>query len=119
MTIDVALRTYAVNWNPMTRDERESAPSKKRIKATETSSAGGTSVPRANLPGYDALRSQLERENREAASARAAAARSSKPKSAASSHSRAPSDGKGCDHCGGNHYARNCPSVSTTPYSRR
>ena len=102
---DVALRAYNVNWNPMTREQRDNAPPKKKIKSTGTSSAGGTSVPRANLPGYAELRSQVDRENRNAAMARTAATRSNRPTSVASSHSRAPFDGKGCYRCGGNHHA--------------
>ena len=115
----VALDTYSVNWNPLTRDDRESAPPKKRIKATETSSASGTSVPRANLPVYDAMRRQLELENREVSSVRTAAARPSKPKSVAVSRTHAPSDGLGCDNCGGTHYGRDCPYPPRDPYSRR
>ena len=115
----VALDTWGVNWNPMTRDDRDTAPPKKRLKGTVTNSDSGTSIPRANLPGYSELRRGLTMENREVSSARVAAVRTAKPKSAAIDRSDVPSDGLGCDICGGSHYARDCPRPPQDPNSRR
>jgi hypothetical protein len=103
---DVALRAHGVNWNPRPKVQRDNAPPVKNIKSSGTNSASGTSVPLASLPGYAELKSQVDKDNRNAAMARTAASRSSQSKSAASSRPGVPSDGKGCDHCGGNHYAR-------------
>jgi len=110
----VALRSVAEgNWNPRSRDQRENAPPVKKIKSTGTRSASGTSVPLSSLPGYAELRRQVDNDNRNAAMARSAASRGS------SSRSNVPSDGQGCDYCGGNHYARHCPARAASPYARR
>ena len=112
----VALDTWGYNWNPIAKDDRDKAPPKKRLKGTVTTADGGTSIPRAKLPGYSELRRDLTIENREASSAKVAAARAARPKSAAKD---VPSDGLGCDICGGAHYARDCPDAPRDSDSRR
>ena len=94
------------NPKPKSLAQRENAPPKYRVVSENASDSAGNSVRLSTVPGYDAARRQAELMN---VQARAQTAYRSDDR-------RAPSDGRGCYHCGGNHYARDCRWRNREPY---
>ena len=94
------------NPNPKSFAQRAQVPAKFKIVTEGAPSTGSGTVRPSAAPGFEAARRRAELLN---VQARATAA----PKSR---HPRGPSDGRGCWHCGGDHYARDCRWRNRDPY---
>ena len=140
---EVALASKeAGNLKPKSKAARSVAVAVTKVKSTGPRNESGTTVPLTSLPGYaeakrkadqenykaykafcaDALpksfRDQIDREANAWASSFASSSRRPPETVTQVIRSNAPSDGRGCNNCGGNHYARDCPN-RRGPYDRR
>ena len=83
------------NPNPKSSAQRANAPPKYKVASGGSAQdAAGNSIPLNTVAGYDTLRRQAELQSTQAR--------------VQTAYRQAPSDGYGCNICGGNHYARDC-----------